>query len=201
MSASIFRYIVLFYLLSAVPTISHAQKMRFLIPDGAVIQHAGSIGYFSAGVDYDLFRNKRGSLDLLYGYVPESKGGAFSILSAKFAYRPFEIKVAPGLLFHPVNPGLFFNYTIDKNFDLLRDRDQYIKGYYYLSEALRAHVSLSSEVSVDPAVLGQKGPLRAVAIYYELNTNDMYLVNYFQNTKGLSLSDVFKAGLGIKVSF
>jgi hypothetical protein len=201
MNVSTFKYILTVLLLAGLSFTSSAQKMRFLIPDGVVLQYAGSIGYFSGGIDYDLFRNKRGSLDILYGFVPKSKGGAFSTLSTKFAYRPFEIKVSPWLIIHPVNPGLFLSYTLDKNFDLIRDRDQYIKGYYSLPEALRTHVSLSSEFTIDTAVLGKSKKLRTVTIYYEVNTNDIYLVNYFQNTRGLSLGDVFKAGLGIKASF
>ena len=201
MNASVFKFTTILLLMSALSFSAGAQKLRFLIPDGAIVQHAGSIGYFSAGIDYDLFKNQRGSLDILYGVLPKSKGGAFSTISAKFAYRPFAIKASPWLVIHPVNPGFFVSYTIDKDFDLTRDRDQYIIGYYYLSEALRSHVSLSTEFKLNTAGLVKGKTMQAVTLYYEINTNDMYLVNYFQNTKEMSLTDVFKAGIGIKASF
>jgi len=201
MNASIFKHIGTAVFILALSTTASAQRFRFLVPDGAVIQHAGSIGYFSGGIEYDLFKNKRGSLDLLFGILPESKGGAFTTVTTKFAYRPFEIKAAPWLVIHPINPGLFLCYTVDKDFDLIRDRDQYIKGYYYLSEALRTHVALSSEFKLNTAALVKGKTVKSVTIYYEINTNDMYLVNYFQNTKAMSLPDIFKAGIGIRASF
>jgi len=70
-----------------------ADAQKFLIPDEAILQHAGSIGFFSAGAGYKLFENERGNLDLLYGYVPASKGGKLHIVTAKFAYKPFVIRL------------------------------------------------------------------------------------------------------------
>lgn len=182
-------------------TQSSAQKLGFLIPDGVVIQHAGSIGYFSGGINYSLFKNKRGSFDLIYGYVPKSKGGNLSTINTKFAYRPFELKVNDWLIIHPLNPGAFFSYTLKKDFDLTWDRDQYPKGYYYWSEALHFHLSFGSEIKFNTMELMASKKVKALALYYELNTNDMYLINYIQSNKALSLKDAFKAGIGIKASF
>lgn len=178
-----------------------AQKLRFLIPDGALVQHAGSIGYLSGGVNYSLFKNNRGSFDLIYGYVPKSKGGNLSTINTKFAYRPFEIKINEWLIIHPINPGAFFSYTLNKDFDLTWDRDQYPKWYYYWSEALHFHISIGSEIKFNTNELMVSKKVKALTLYYEVNTNDMYLINYFQSSKALSLTDIFKAGVGIKASF
>lgn len=72
---------------------SNAQKKSFLVPDAAIIQYAGSIGYFSVGAGYEIFKNKRGNIDFNYGYVPASKGGKLHALTAnvnsKFTFINF----------------------------------------------------------------------------------------------------------------
>ncbi len=72
---------------------ARAQIPEILIPKDMVVQHAGSIGFMSVGIGYPVFKNKRGSLDFNYGYVPESRGGTLHILSGKFAYRPWKLKI------------------------------------------------------------------------------------------------------------
>ena len=105
------------------------------------------------------------------------------------------------MIIHPVNPGAFLSYTLDEDFDLTWDRGQYPKGYYYWSEALHLHFSFSSELKLNTRELTSSKFLKSLAIYYEVNTNDMYLVNYIQNKRALSLTDIFKAGIGIKTTF
>lgn len=195
-----FKYIILFFLLIAFKADVRAQKLNFLIPDGAVLQHAGSIGYFSGGISYDLFKNKKGSLDFMYGYLPESKGGSFSTVSTKFKYRPFEINISKNLTFYPLNPGTFISYTVNKDFDLTWDRGQYPKGYYYWSEALRLHISLSNELKLNTSN-SSSNKIKSLSLYYELNTNDVYIINYVQNNTYLSITDIFKVGLGMRASF
>ena len=201
MNAWLIKYTAFLLVVLSCSDRAKAQNLRFLIPDGAVIQHAGSIGYFSGGVHYTLFKNKKGSFDLIYGHVPKSKGGGFSTLSTKFAFRPYEIELNKWLIIHPVNPGAFLSYTLNKEFDLTWDRGQYPKGYYYWSEALHLHLSFSSELEIDTRKVLSSKFLKNVIIYYEVNTNDMYLVNFIQNSKALSVTDIFKAGIGIKASF
>jgi hypothetical protein len=70
-----FKY--LFVSLFFVSQLANAQK--FLVPDEAILQYAGSIGYLSVGGGYKLFKNERGNLDFLYGYVPASAGGRLHI--------------------------------------------------------------------------------------------------------------------------
>ena len=201
MNASITRYLSLAVFLLGGMTPVAAQRLRFLIPDGAVVQHAGSIGYFSGGINYDLFKNHKGSLDLMFGFVPESKGGGFTTLNTKFAYRPFEIKINDWFIVHPLNPGAFFSYTLDKDFDLTWDKGQYPKGYYYWSEALHFHISFGSELKFLTTEFKALTKVKALTLYYEVNANEMYIVNYVQNKKALSVTDIFKAGIGIKASF
>ncbi len=178
-----------------------AQKLNFLVPDAAVVQFAGSIGYLSAGIGYDLFKNKRGNLDFSYGFVPKSKGGELNIVTAKFNYRPFEIKVKDWGKIYPLNPGFFATYTFQRDMSFIFNRTRYAKDYYYWSEALRPHLSFSNEVELNAVKLLPGLGVKAISVYTEFNTNDYYLINYLQNTSTLSLPDVFQLGIGMRVKF
>jgi len=179
----------------------NAKAQKFLIPEDAIIQYAGSIGYLSVGAGYELFGNKRGNLDINYGFVPESKGGALHILTAKFAYRPFVINIGNFAKIYPFNPGIFIRYTLNNNLGFNFDTVQYPKGYYYFSEAARPHLSFSNEFQLIKGKVLERTGLKALSIYSEFNTNDYYLVNYFQNTTALSVTDIFKLGIGIRAKF
>ncbi|RZL15020.1 MAG: hypothetical protein EOO89_15115 [Pedobacter sp.] len=179
----------------------NAKAQKFLIPEEAIVQYAGSIGYLSVGAGYELFGNKRGNLDINYGFVPESKGGALHILTAKFAYRPFVIKIGNFAKIYPFNPGIFIRYTLNNNLGFNFDTVQYPKGYYYFSEAARPHLSFSNEFQLTKGKVLKRTGLKALSIYSEFNTNDYYLINYFQNTTALSVTDIFKLGIGIRAKF
>jgi hypothetical protein len=178
---------------------SNAQQ--FLIPDELILQHAGSIGYFSAGAGYKLFKNERGNLDLLYGYVPASKGGELHIMTAKFAYKPFVIKVNKLGTIYPFNPGVFLTYTSHKDLQFKFSKDNWPKGYYFWSEALRPHLSFSNEIEFSEPKFIKAAGLKSVSLYSEFNSNEWYLVNYFQNVPEVSIKDVFKLGIGVRLRF
>ena len=201
MSGYIFRRLVLFCLLSGLAARSHAQVLRSLIPDAGIVQYAGSIGYFSAGISYDLFKNQRGNVDLLYGYVPENKGGALDIITLKFAYKPWELKIGDNVKIYPANPGVFLTYTFHPDLSYAFDTDQYPKNYYYWSEAIRPHLSVSNEIEINTRKLLPGMKIKAISIYSEFNTNDYYVVNYFQNMSALNIADIFQLGIGLKVKF
>jgi len=191
--------ILLFFLGTAT---SSAQKLKFLIPDAAIGQYAGSIGYFSIGAGYEIFKNKKGYLDFNYGYVPASKGGELHVATVKLAYKPFEIKLSDWGKLYPFNPGFFLSYTFHEDLAFRFHSDEYPRGYYYWSPALRPHLSVSNEIELSMAKIWKEElGIKRVGIYTEFNTNDFYLANYFQNVSSLSLSDVFQLGIGIRLKF
>ena len=200
MKKLVFKFITSFFAIVILVSSTKAQKLNFLIPDGVLAQHAGSIGYFSGGINYDLFKNKRGNLDFLYGFVPANKGGAFSTLSSKFSYQPFEIKINRWIELYPANPGAFLNYMISNDFNLTWPDGQYPRSYYYWSEALRAHLFFNNEIKFK---LNQtnKNNIKSLSFYYEINTNDAYLVNFFQNNNSISIGEIFKSGFGLRMKF
>jgi hypothetical protein len=177
----------------------HAQFPKFLVPKDIVIQHAGSIGFMSAGIGYPVFKNKRGSLDFNYGYVPEKRGGTLHILSGKFAYRPWKFKIKEGINFYPVNPGVFVTYHFGKQFDFYWDKDTYEEGYYWWSTALRPHISISTELELDALKIFKTSKIKGIRLYSEVNTNELYLASYYKNAGTVSLADIFKLGIGLRI--
>ncbi len=179
----------------------YAQAFKTLIPDAATVQFAGSIGFISVGAGYELFNNKRGNLDFNYGYVPASKGGQLHIISTKFAYRPFEIRIKNFAKVYPINPGIFISYTINKDLPIKFSGSQYEHGYYWWSPALRPHLSCSSEIEFNTEKDWNKSEIKSISIYSEVNTNDYYTINYIHNTNSLSIGDIFQVGLGLRIKF
>jgi hypothetical protein len=190
--------IIIAVYLIALSSISFGQK--FIIPNSAVIQYGGSIGYLNLSLGYDLWKDK-GTLDLGFGFVPRSHGGDLEILSGKFAYKPIKIKLGDWAIIHPLNPGIFLTYHLGKDFDLVRSRSQFDKGYYWWSTSVRPHISLSNEISLNPdrALPGSK--IKSLGIYSEFNTNDLYIVSWFKNRKTITFGDMFKLGFGLRAHF
>lgn len=192
-------YFVLLYALLSLPGQLKAQK--FLIPETAMVQRAGSIGYNSFGAGYNLFRKNTGSLDLTWGYVPKSKGGRQDIFAAKFAYRPFNIKIKDLVVIHPLNPGVFISHHPGGKFHTTFNKNQYPEGYYWWSSAVRIHVSLSTEIKINmPQSMSSTG-IEQVSLYTELNTNELYAVSWFKNRDYLPFQDILKLGIGVKAYF
>lgn len=178
-----------------------AQKLKFLIPDEAIVQYAGSIGYLSAGAGYDIFGNKRGNLSFHYGYVPGSKGGELHIATVKLGYKPWKINLKDWAKLYPFNPGFFATYTFHKDLGLFFPKGQYPGDYYYWSEAIRPHLSFNTELELKPPKALKNSGIRALGLYIEANTNDFYLINYLQNVSALRMYDIFQLGIGLKVKF
>lgn len=188
---------VLFLL--TVSTSVRAQK--FLIPETAMLQRAGSIGYNSFGIGYNLFGNKKGSLDLAWGYVPKSKGGRQDIFAAKFAYRPLGIQLKNIGVLHPLNPGLFVTHHPGGKFHTLLDKEQYPDGYYWWSSAVRFHISAGTELKINTPKRLAKTGVDQIALYGEFNTNELYFVSWFKNRDKLPFGDIWKLGFGVKAYF
>lgn len=99
------------------------------------------------------------------------------------------------------NPGFFLSYTFHEDLAFKFHSSEYPRGYYYWSPALRPHLSISNEVELSMPKIWDNIGIHKIGIYSEFNTNDFYIVNYFQNASSLSLTDVFQLGIGIRLKF
>lgn len=183
--------------MSSASVIAQVKARSPLLPDHVSLQYAGSIGYMSLGMGYHLFKEKA-SLSLHYGYVPEVKGGELHIAAVKFEYKPFAIKLGNKLILHPINPTVFASYTFAEHLGFKFNRDQYPKGYYFWSPSLREHLALNTELKI----LGDPGSqIKSISLFAEANTNDLYLISWFENRTSTPIRDIFHMGFGVRMNF
>ncbi|RZL59752.1 MAG: hypothetical protein EOO93_15510 [Pedobacter sp.] len=188
---------ILFTLFLSTSALAQSKFWKSLIPDQAGLQYAGSIGFISAGAGYDLL-NEKAALNFNVGYIPESLGGELTIISVKFQYKPFNIPIGDKIIIQPFNPVFFPSYTLGQNFDFKFEKPKYQEGYYFWSSALRLHLGASTEVKI---LNKPDAKIKALSLYAEANTNDLYLLSWFKNRTYTPFYRMFKMGYGVKMYF
>ena len=188
---------ILFTLFLSTTSFAQSKFWKSLIPDQAGLQYAGSIGFISAGAGYDLF-NEKAALNFNVGYIPESLGGELTVISVKFQYKPFNIPIGDKIIIQPFNPVFFPSYTLGQNFDFKFEKPKYQEGYYFWSSALRIHLGASTEVKL---LSKPEAKIKALSLYAEANTNDLYALSWFQNRTYTPFYRMFKMGYGVKMYF
>ena len=172
-------------------------KGKWYVPDFLVAQYAGSIGFISGGFGYDVLK-KKGKLDLLGGYVPGFTGSApMETITLKFSASLIKVYINPRFVIHPLNTGLYFCYTPGVEFSSNLPA-WYPEGYYWWSEAVRANLFIGGDATFYSDWLKRDSRL---GVYYEIGTNEIKLVSYAQNRRGLNIWTILHAGIGVRYHF
>ncbi|WBO84068.1 hypothetical protein [Hymenobacter yonginensis] len=169
-------------------------------PRHLILQTAGGMGMVAGGVGYSFLRD-RTEADVLVGYVPKKHAGStLSIATLKLLYTPYTVPLGEKLELRPLTFGPYVSYTHGIVND--GEEDQYTKGYYWFSRNTRVGVVLGGRLTYKRPTL-PSGRSHRVSAYYELGTNDLYVVSYFSNGNFRSLSpmDILTLGLGLKAEF
>ncbi|TYZ11410.1 hypothetical protein FY528_06860 [Hymenobacter lutimineralis] len=167
-------------------------------PRHLVLQTGGGLGMVAAGAGYTFWRD-HADLDILVGYVPKKYAGStLSLASAKFLYSPWVLPVGEKWQVRPLMVGAYFSYTHGTIND--EEAGQYTKGYYWFSTDTRVGPLLGSRIGYRLPET-PSGRSRLLSAYYELSSNDLYLISYAQNRSGLSPADVLVLSLGLKLDF
>lgn len=187
-----------FFLIVSMAVFVSAQAQKHgAIPDFGVVQYAGSIGYFSVGAGYDIFKDK-GRMSLHYGYTPPAKGGPLNIIATKFFYEPFIINITDKVVLQPADIGLMISYHAGNNFSTSWPSHRYPEGYYWWKTSLRLHLALESSFTL---IFDDKSFFKKFTGYAEFNTNELYVVSYVTNSHALSFADIIKIGIGARLNF
>jgi hypothetical protein len=184
---------MLIILCASVSLSSFAQSRlrRWLPTDGFSLQYAGSIGFMSAGY-FRQTHNLHHEFSFIYGYTPQSLGGPLSGITLKYTYNPLRFRIANSLQWDPIQAGMFITAWFGENLDLAWSA-KYPKGYYWWQSSLRKHAFISSQLSF------VKKRVEKVSVYFEVNTNDLYLVGYYPNRETQTFTDILFFGIGAKV--
>ncbi|GAA4393066.1 hypothetical protein [Hymenobacter koreensis] len=167
-------------------------------PHHAIAQIAGGQGMATVGVGYTAFRNRL-DVDLLAGYVPRKYSiTPMGIFTAKITYSPWTLDLGNSRWqAKPLSVGGLLNYTASRGLVATQD-NKYPKGYYWWPSHWRMGAFVGGRLGY---ALPNKanGQPRTASFYYELGTNDIYLVSWFNNRKALSALDIATLALGVKV--
>lgn len=166
-------------------------------PRHAVLQTGGGIGMVAAGVGYGFWKD-RSEVDILVGYVPEKYAGShLTIFTAKYMYSPWVLPLGERWQLRPLTVGAYASYS----HGVINDgtSGQYEKGYYWFSRDSRVGPLLGSRISFRRQT--PTGQPRNASLYYELGSNDLYILSYALNREALSPTDILTLSLGLKFDF
>jgi hypothetical protein len=185
-------------MLIAIPYIAGAQGfLKTIRPHRLIVQHAGSTGFLSAGAGYKS-RNSRTSIDYLFGYVPEAYGGDLYQSTLKLSVLPIKINFSDRVTFFPLTCGTFLSYSHGGKFYLTLPVEKYGKGYYWWSSGLRVHIFTGQELTVYTSRLNSKRFIKSASLYYELNTNDLYIISAIRNPDFFTPARIISMGFGVR---
>jgi hypothetical protein len=170
---------------------ANAQRIKSLIPAYAKVQYAGSIGFISLGLGYGFLKN-RINTEIMYGYVPATKGGPLDIATFRLICNPFAFNLTQSISLIPINISGFVSYHFGDQF-YVKLPQQYYRDYYKWSSAIRYHAGFGSMVAYKSKHNGH-----GFAVYYEFNTNDLYVKSLRANST-LNLGDILSLGMGVKI--
>lgn len=171
-----------------------------ILPDYSKIQYAGGMGMFSFGTGWAYGRKNQWETDFFIGFVPHFyENRATMTLTLKQNYIPWSIRISKRFSFEPLESGLYFTYLASKKF-WGKEPKKYGGPYYRYMQDLRANIFLGQRLKWD--FEGYRLPAcKAITLYYEVSTNDLYLLSYIPNASSLDLWDILVFSAGIKLHF
>ena len=117
--------------------------------------------------------------------------------TVKEIYIPFRPMGTTRIKVDPFTIGIYFNYTLGKQFFLVASaKQQYPERYYDYSSALRTGLFVGGRIQRKTKCVG----LDRIGFYYELGTYDLAVHNYIFNINksGYRFNELFSLALGIK---
>lgn len=190
---------------SSVPTSRYDRRVHryrkhwdALIPTHTKMQFAGNMGLVSVGTGWDYGKRNQWETDLLLGLIPKhSSDHARITFTLKQNYIPWSLQIKESRFSaEPLTCGMYLNTVLGDEF-WVDEPERYPKGYYGFSTKVRIHVFLGQRLTydIDPRY---RFRARAVTLFYELSTCDLYLVSAVTN-KYLRPRDYLCLSFGVKL--
>lgn len=171
-------------------------KWEKLIPRYSKLQFAGGMGFCSLGMGWEYGKNKQWETDLLIGYIPKfsSDRSSFSF-TLKQNFLPWRIPLNERFDFEPLETGLYMNKVFAEDFWTAEPK-RYGGAYYKFATSLRFSVFLGQRITLH---INKYDPLwKSISFFYEISTNDLYLISYIGNSHALKLQDILILSFGLK---
>jgi hypothetical protein len=175
----------------------YRQGWNKLIPAHSKIQFAGSMGFVSVGPGWDYGKKQLWETDILFGFLPRySTSGAKMTLTVKQNLIPWNIETGKNFYLKPLSCGIYVNTIFNEDF-WGKLPDKYPNRYYPFSTKLRINFSVGQGITYEIDGSKRYG-ISAVTLFYELHTNELYLVTALGN-KDINITDVMKLSFGLKM--
>lgn len=164
------------------------------MPKQVKLQFAGSMGMFSLGSGWYYGKNTQWETDLFVGFIPriEDIKGHLT-MNLKQTFSPFRLKFSDAVTYEPLTGGLYINKIFGSYF-WNKLPDKYPKNYYFWATDTRFNVFVG-QVVLFRSGKGLTGS--NWSFYYELNTNDLYILSAIGN-KVIKLNDIVNLSLGLR---
>jgi hypothetical protein len=168
-----------------------------LIPSHAKIQYAGGIGLVSAGIGWDYGLSNRWETDLMMGFIPSySTDRAKVTFTLKQNFLPWNNqRLNDKVSIDPLSCGLAVNSIIGNEF-WAGEPDKYPNGYYNFSTKFRFWIYIGQRITFHIPE-ERRFFARSVTAFYEISSNDLYLLNAFTNSY-LKPTDYLRLAFGLK---
>ena len=133
--------------------------------------------------------------ELLVGFLPRHYGNEFRLtFTLKESFEPWSIRCCPWLAVEPLTCGAYVTTITGEEFWGSREPKRYPTHYYNFASRLRLNVFLGQQVSF----YTRNDVLRQVSAYYELSTNEIYLLSRATNSY-LRPRDYLRLSFGIRM--
>ena len=174
-------------------------KRPWYVPDQAVVQFAGNVGFLSAGLGY-AFKQDKMNLDFLYGFTPgfEAKTSIHTV-TGKFTYSPWRKNINLNYTWEPFQFGTGISYSIGPQFYTALPK-HYPDGYYFWTTSFRLLPFMSTTVSKIVKDPDSVGGIKRVKAYLEVGTHDLAVLSVVTN-KTLNPRDIISLAVGTKLLF
>ncbi len=197
-------FLILFLFAEPVIADSNSKRVRILekyqsnwnrlIPRQTKLQFAGSMGMFSTGPGWFYGKGDQWETDFYIGFIPRTNGSKGHITTTlKQTYTPFRFQLNDRFDFEPLTTGIYFNKIFGEYF-WSRLPEKYPEGYYFWAVNTRFHVFLGQALSFR---IGEKTIGKELAFFYELNTNDLYLISAWSN-KTIGFKNIVGLSFGLR---
>lgn len=174
----------------------YKEVWQHFIPKQATIHFAGGIGFLSAGVGWHYGKRHQWETDLLVGFVPKYNSGEAKVtLTLKERFEPWNIRLCNRWSIEPLTTGIFFNTIFGEDF-WAHQPERYPKKYYGFPTKLRTHLFIGQRFSYNIPKRHRRYS-KGVSAYYELSTNDFYLLSALSNRR-IRPSDVLTLSFGLR---
>lgn len=168
---------------------------NWIIPRYLNLQYSGGVGNYVIGAGYTLNKSQSLRLVLQYGFTPKYKANVtLHTSSLKFSYYPLRIRLWKDLSILPDIAIGISRVFADGSGTFTRLPSYYPDGYY-APNAFRYHFNLGAMLRYD---LPSRYFVKAVEIYLETTTNDLY-IHYYLNYDPIKLSDIFSMCIGANI--